>query len=186
MSRALDGGSGGGGGGGNPPSPKPKAGPLGANPSLITATGGLFGTNNVLLVPFYDTRVNQSFFVLYDPTNFNCEDDCFYDFRLEDVQAAHNIDIHKVYFLYRDLGKVKFTVTVTATEFNRVTKKETTVSKSVQVTWGSGDNKLHSYFVDLKVVGERPQLHLFRKADAGPLAIVRAILIGHSDEGQIL
>ena len=168
------------------PTPTPKQGTPGANPSLVTSTGGLFGFNNILLVPFYDIRLNRTYFIMYDPSNFNCEDDCVYNFRLEEVVAGREIDVHKVYLQYKDLGKVTFKVIVSATQYNKALKKETINSKTVVVTVGKGDGKIHSYFVDLKVVGERPQISIFRKGNAGPLSIVKVMLCGHSDEGEQL
>lgn len=185
----LDGGNnppepGGGGGGGTK-----KSGPIGGQPSLITSTGGLFGFNNALIVPFFDTRTNLSYFVVYDPTDFNCEEDCLYNFRMESAAPGKEIDVNKIFLEYRDLGPVKFTVIVTATQYNKAKLTEKIQSKSVKVSVGSKnpDGKLHSYYVDLKIVGERPQLSIFRAADAGPLSIVRAIMyIDTGESGEIL
>ncbi len=177
---------GGGGHGGKPYTPPGTTPSLGAQPGLITSTGGLYGQNNVLMAPYYHTLTGRFCFLYYDPNDFNCEDDCTYYFRMEDVQAGRAIDVHKVYFQYRDLGAVKFTTTVTATQYDKATKTEKINTQSVSVTWGKGDGKIHSYFVDLKVVGERPQLSVFRAANAGPLSFIRGLLIGHSDEGQQL
>lgn len=160
--------------------PKPTAPPnTGTNTALLTTSGGLYGYDNVLLVPFYNAINGFSYFLNYDPANFNSEVDCVYYFRLESVKPGRAIDVHKVYFEYRDLGAVKFTTTVTATQYDRATKRETEQSKSVISSMGKGDRKIHTLFVDLKVVGERPQLMLLRKANAGPLAIIRAMLIGN-------
>lgn len=184
----LDGGSNPpdpGGGGGTPK----KSGPLGGVPSLITSTGGLFGFNNALLVPFFDTRSGLSYFVMYDPTNFNCEEDCVYNFRLESGAPSKEIDVTKIFLEYRDLGPVTFTIIVTATQYNKALRKEKVVRKEVSVSVGTkkADNKIHSYYVDLKLVGERPQLSIFRAADAGPLSIIRAMMFintGEAPEGE--
>lgn len=171
----------------DPPDPKPKPpskGTVGAaNASLITSTGGLFGSAYALLVPFFDNRSTKFVFAIYDPFNFDCEEDCVYDFRQED-KPGRVIDVHKVYLQYRDIGKVTYIVKVTATQYNRVTGKETIDTKSKTITVGNvkPDLKIHSYFVDLKVQGERPQLNITRKADKGPLSIVTAMLIGNSNE----
>jgi len=182
----------GGGGVAPPPTPSTPPGsatstPLGASPSLITSTGGLYGRGNILLVPFYNEATKLSYFVTYDSSNFNCELDCVYNFRLEEVAAGREIDVHKVFLKLRDLGAVTFSVTVTATQYNKSNQTETVNTQTVVIkNWGIGDKKLHSYFVDLKVVGECPQLSVFRAANAGPLAIIKAMLCGHSDEGAQL
>lgn len=183
-------------GGSNPKNPgggipgKPKAsGPLGGQPSLITSTGGLFGFNNALIVPFFDIRTNLSYFVVYDPTDFNCEEDCLYKFRLESGEPGKEIDVVKIFLEYRDLGPVKFNVIVTATQYNKAKREEKIQRVSVPVSVGNKnpDNKIHSYYVDLKVIGERPQLSIFRKADAGPLSIIRAVMVIATSEsgGQL-
>lgn len=174
--------------GGNPKPPKP-SGPLGGQPSLITSTGGLFGFNNALLVPFFDTRLNLSYFVVYDPADFNCEEDCVYNFRLESGAPGKEIDVVKIFLEYRDLGPVTFSVAVTATQYNKSKKKETIQRVEVSVSVGTKkpDKKIHSYYVDLKVVGERPQLSIVRKADAGPLSIIRATMfLATGEEGDVL
>lgn len=183
----VDGGPG--GGGFTPPGNKPplaSKGPVGASPTLLTATGGLFGLNNALLAPFVDTRNGKNYFVIYDPTNFNCEDDCVYNFRLESLKPGRNIDVHKVMIEYRDLGPVKFYVSVTATQYNKALKKETMVTAPLKpvatVLKGKGDKKIHTTWIDLKVVGERPQLTILRKANDGPLSIARVLLVGNSSE----
>lgn len=183
---SQDGGPGGGGygGGGKPPGGGSKSkGTVGSQPSLITSTGGLYGYNNALLIPYQDAN-GRTYLVIYDPANYNTEEDCVYEFKLEDISPGRAIDIHQVYFQYRDLGLVNFTVTVRGTLYDRATKKETLVSKTVIVKWGTtnADRKIHSYYVDLKTVCERPQLRVVRKADQGPLAIIRAMMFGNSDE----
>lgn len=174
----------------DPPDPKTPVKKSGAstaaNISLLTSTGGLIGTNLVLLTPFYNAISKKYYFTIYDSSNFDTEEDCVYNFKMEDVQSGRNIDIHKVYLQYRDIGKVKFTVTVFATQYNKVKKTEKIVSDFQEVSVGTkkGDGKIHSYFVDLKVTGERPQCVITRKAADGPLAIVMAKMIGDVSEEQ--
>ena len=178
-----DGGS---GHGTKPYSPPGTTPSLGAQPGLITSTGGLYGQNYVLMAPYYHTLTGRFCFLYYDPNDFDCEDDCVYDFPMEDIQAGRAIDVHKVFLTYRDLGAVKFKLSVSATQYDKATKTEKVNSQTVNIAWGKGDKQLHSYYVDLKVVGERPQLHIYRAANSGPLSITRAIMCGHGDEGQQL
>jgi hypothetical protein len=168
--------------------PKPAPGKGGgkaaaSNISLLTSTGGLFGTAFVLITPFLNVQSGNYGFLITDPTDFNCEEDCVYNFRQED-KPGRVIDVHKVYLQYRDLGKVSFLATMTATQYNRDTNKETIDTDSKLVTVGNTkpDKKIHSYFVDLKVQGERPQLSITRKAGKGPLSIVTAMMIGNANE----
>lgn len=180
------------GGGGRPPSggvTKPSTGVPGTAKSLanVTSTGGLQGSLGLLLTPFFVNNIRRFAFFAYDTTDFDCEEDCVYNFKMEDVKIGRVCDIHKVYFQYRDIGKVTMTWTVSAYLLNRTTGKESFPSKSKTVTVGGlSDNKIHSKFVDLKITGERPQLSLLRKANNGPLAIITAMFVGNmSEEEQV-
>src|SRR6266566_4881483 len=78
-----------GGGGREPPEPgitKPLAtntSLIGNNPGLITSTGGLLGTNGLMLTPAFNQITNSSFLLTHNSSNFNCEEDAEYDFRQE-------------------------------------------------------------------------------------------------------
>jgi len=172
---------GGGGGGASPLAPKGAS-----NLSLITSTGGINGTSSLLLVPIYITHLQKFVFASFDPTNFNCEEDCFYNFKMEDMKLGRNVDVHKVYLQYRDLGKVTFTVSVSAMLLNRKTNKSTLNNASKDLILGTGDGLIHSKFIDLKVQGERPQLSITRKANNGPLSIIAAMLVGNMAEEEQL
>lgn len=156
-----------------------------ANISLLTSTGGVVGLLPFLIVPFFDNRTGKFIFAKYDSADFNCEEDCIYNFRQEDLQTGRNIDVSKIYIQYRDIGEVKFDVIVTATLYNRKTKKSKIVHdelENIVVGNKKPTKKIYSLFVDLKVTGERPQLSIVRKKDAGPLSIIKAMMIGDSSE----
>jgi hypothetical protein len=176
------------GGGTKPPSGGGSGAPTGASDfSLITSTGGLTGLINLLVVPFFVKNLNNFIFASYDPTNFNCEENCIYNFKMEDVKPGRSIDVHKVYIQYRDIGKVTVSFTVTATLYDRVKDVSKIVVKTVPKTFGGkADNNIYSKFIDLKITGERPQLSILRKANAGPLAIITAMLVGNSSEEEQL
>jgi hypothetical protein len=176
------GGRGGSGGGGSSPSAPKGATSL----SVVTSTGGLQGTTSFLIVPLLITKLNKFVFATFDPTNFNCEEDCVYQFKMEDVKIGRNVDIHKVYLQLRDLGKVTFNVKIAATLLNRKTNQEQISTKNVDVTFGKGDGLIHSRFIDLKIQGERPQLTITRKANKGPLGIITAMLMGNMSEEEQL
>jgi hypothetical protein len=176
------GGRGGGGGGGSSPSA-----PKGAsNLSIITSTGGLQGLNSLLLVSVFINNLQRYAFATFDPTNFNCEEDCVYKFKMEDIKLGRNVDVHKVYLQLRDLGKVTFNVQVAATLLDRKTNKETISTKNKDVVFGTGDGLIHSRFIDLKIQGERPQLIVTRKAKKGPLGIITAMFVGNMVEEEQL
>lgn len=173
-----------GGGGGSKPA-TPSGPPRGAvSLSTITSTGGLLGSLGVLLVPFFLNSINRNVFAIYDITNFNTEEDCVYNFKMEDVKPGYDIDVHLVYLQYRDIGKVSINVAISTMQFNRNTGKSTPQMKQRNITiGGNNDNVIYSYFVDMKVTGERPQLVITRKANKGSLCLITAKLVGNIESG---
>ena len=187
----IDGGTapvgphGGGTGGGVKPTSGPPTGAV--NLSNLTSTGGMFGGIGLLLVPVLLSSNGRNVLALYDATDFNCEEDSQYYFKVEDVKPGRAIDVHKVYLQYRDIGKVKFTVSVRVWQFNKTTNKTKLVQKSVTVTVGGlNDNVIYDRFIDLKVIGMRPQLSILRKGSDGPICLITAMMIGNvAEEDQL-
>lgn len=175
-----------------PPEPKQPqpTGPASnaANISLITSTGGLIGINWILLTPFYDSRIKTFYFAIYDSNNFDCEEDAFYDFKMEDVHPGRNVDVHKVYLQYRNIGIATFTINVTVVQYDKVKDKTKfiTIPKVIKIGTAKPDSKIYDKYIDLKIVGLRPQLRISRKANSGPLSIVTAMLVGNMAEEQLV
>ena len=102
-----------GGGGGKPPGTT-----LGGSPGLITSTGGLYGTNGLLLVPSYNIITGKAFITLIDATNFNCEENSQYTFRQEANYGnipgeGRSCSIHLIILKYREIGSVSFNINIT-------------------------------------------------------------------------
>lgn len=186
----LDGG--GRGGTNGPPSlpaPPPSRGTNpGGSPGLLTSTGGLFGLTGALFAPFLDSKTGANYALLFDPSDFNCEEDAFYDFKVEDINPGRSCDIHKLVVIYRNLGLVKVTFGVRA--YLPLVKKDQDkfVTKTVTKMLGTKvpNFKLYTINIDLVVSGERPQVFMSRKADDGPLTIINVIMVGDAGETKLL
>jgi hypothetical protein len=166
----------------------------GNSPGLLTSTGGLFGTIGALIVPVLSLNNNKVYFCTIDPANFNCEEDCIYNFPQENIKVGYAISSYKIIVIYRNLGLV--TVTFNLTVFRRglttyggkkniatVTQgKYNTESKTMILGSSKPDNQL--YTIDFNIInsGDRPQLSILRKANAGPFSLISATLVGNLEE----
>ena len=175
-----------------PPNPGTGSSNSGLSPGLITSTGGLFGTTGALLVPLRDIRTNVYYIGIWDPTNFNTEEDCYYYFRQENIKVNYAVSSYKAIIIYRNLGIVTVTFNITTFRKGLTTynKNKATIqpgsynTKSTTLVLGtsSADGKLYTLDVDIVNDGERPQFWFSRKANAGPLSIVSASIYGNADE----
>jgi len=166
---------------GKTPPPATASPTIGGSPALLTSTGGLYGVNPLLLVPFYNNTSNKYSVNIYNTNSFNSEEDCQYDFPVEDIVIGRNINISKVIIVYRDFGKVQFTLSCTT--YSAKLDTFNTVSRQYMIG-GKNDNKLHTTKCDFVTVGERPQLSILRKAGQGNLSLVSVTMVGHSSEEQ--
>lgn len=151
------------GGGGGSSSPTP------INLANLPVTGGLAGFNQALLVPGFDDLAQVNLFYVIDPTDFNCEEDVEYDFKLEEIVQGNDVTVHNVLIRYRDLGIVRLTVYISSTDIDKTVVKDITLGTS------NADGKLHTYKVDMKGTMEAPQLKIIRRANNGPLCITKVI-----------
>lgn len=183
----------------HPPSPKPKPpapkhGNLGGSPGLITSTGGLYGDEFALLVPFYDSKNRNTSLNVFDSTNFNTEEDAFYYFPCPDINPGRAVTVHQVAIIYRELGLAKFSVGVIVyirrTDTFKFIEKELEIKnispRINDVNFAFPDEKLHTVYANLKIDGERPQVYIRRKIDDGPLSIVEVCIAGHKDVIELM
>lgn len=166
------------------PTPKPGSGaPAGVSPSLITSTGGLNGGAFVLMYPAFINTSSNYGFIQFDPFNFDTDEDCTYEFKTELGLLARNITTHHLVILYRDLGAVKFTANLEI--YLRESDSFKVQSKEIKMG-GSKDNKLHTKKVGFALTGERPKLSFTRKANDGPLSLIRVMLCATQSEEDII
>lgn len=177
-------------GGGSQGSGSGGAGAQGAvNLALLPTTGGLIGYQVNMLYPIFDQLTSQNMIYLMDSNNFNTEEDVEYDFRVEEFEPGNEATIHRIVIRYRDLGIVTFTVAVVSA---------TIISKGINTTIGSGNartytvgnsvptGKIFTLLAALKVTTEAPQVKLFRKAGAGPLAVTKVKVWASYGDGDII
>lgn len=169
------GGGGGGTGGGNPGTPS--GGRSGIPPG---ENGGVSANNYVLLVPVQNVNSGLSYFGFYDVTNLNDVDDgSYYNYRTEEVDINRVPTIRRVAINYLDLGLLKLTLTLNATN-----DLQQAVSNSVTVQLGNNvaTNALMTKIVDISLTGFQPQLLIKRNGNDGPMAIVSVTLYGEVEE----
>lgn len=168
---------------------------LSANPGLLTSTGGLYGLNGVLLSPVYNTVTNKSFILSMDPTNFNCEENCEYDFPQEipprnAPQEGRDVNCHLVILKYREIGYASLTLNITT--FQKNTDSFNTYSYPVSIPpipltskarkQSFPDNRIHTLRIPIDVPGERPQITVTSNGSAGGYSIISIVLCGNADE----
>jgi hypothetical protein len=149
-----------------------------SSPGLLTSTGALNGTNPILAFAFSDINIGNSFISIMDVTNFNCEEDCSYTYRVEDIIEGHKPTIRRARIRYRDLGLVKVTFTLTG-------ENAVPLTSTVNLG-GKADGKIKTAYADFVLTSLAMQLSLFRKAGDGPLSIISVTLEGVEGDGDEL
>lgn len=179
---------------GNKPGSGKSASNIGANPGLVTSTGGIIGFSGYLLSPVFNTVTKNSYVLVMDPNNFNCEEASQYVFPqtippLNAPQEGRDVSCHLMILKYRELGVASFTITIWT--FNKTTDSFQSVTYNISIPAiplkGSRkllfpDGKIHTLRIPIQVNGERPQPVIFSNANAGPYSIVSLTLCGNTDE----
>jgi hypothetical protein len=182
------------GGPGPPPPSAPPPTPPAIYPSLLTSTGGLYGTYGAMLTPYYNTVNKRSYVLIHDPTNFNCEENGEYDFRQEIpvvngmAQEGRDVSCHLIILKYREIGVAIFNVNVTV--YRKLTDDFATKSIPIAINNITSnrksfpDRRIHTRRVGLSpvITGERPQVTLTYSANSGPWAVTSLTLCGDGDE----
>jgi hypothetical protein len=149
---------------------------------LPSSFGGLFSPAGVVaLYPCLDLAGNGSEYRIFDvsqPPNDTINGSS-YSWRVEQVESYRNPTIRKLFWTFTDLGQVTVTWTLTGT--NELFK---VVSQTATVTVGNVNPTYQSmtYEVDINLTAMNLQLSVQRKAGAGPLSIVRIVLVGECEE----
>lgn len=174
-------------GGVNPPSGDTPSGSgggsgPGGNPTIdlsqVTSTGGLSGLQGAVIVfgksDFFEQAVGWEF----DITDFNCEEEAEYHFKIEEVEVYRQPTVTKVILRYRDLGKAILTA-----YFVGNVLQDSKVSKMITVVFGGKvDNNIYTTTFDLTCTFEAPQLILTRQALSGPVSLTKVMIeMEHGD-----
>lgn len=171
------GGGGGGGTSGNGP---------GSNPTIdlsqVTSTGGLHGGDGVVLVFGQSLYTQQALGWQFNSTDFNCEEDCEYRFRAEEIEVYRQPTVNNVIIRYRDLGRATLDCFFAGNNLG-----EAVISKIVTVVFGGKkDGKIYTTKFDLTCTFEAPQLIITRDASSGPVSITKALVeMEHGDAKPI-
>jgi hypothetical protein len=175
----LDGGiqtpAGGGSGGGTTNSP-------GSNPTIdlsnVSSTGGLSGSKGLVLVFGKGIFLQQSLGWQFDSTNFDCEEDSEYRFKVEEIEVYRQPTVNNIIIRYRDIGQATINCFIAGNVLGSAV-----VSKIVTVVFGGkADNKIYTTKFDLTFTCEAPQLIITRNANSGPDSIVKVLMeLQHGD-----
>jgi hypothetical protein len=178
----------------NPTSPSaPNNNTLGANPGLVTSTGGLTGATGLLMTPFINPQ-GFSFVAIHNQTNFDCEEFASYYYPQAIPQVQGNpyqegcvVNCNRIKLKYRELGVATFSINITIYVPNM--DSFTTYSFPVKIynpfnRKSFPDEKIHFRSVGISPVvsGERPQVSITRNANSGPISITSLVLCGLADE----
>jgi hypothetical protein len=168
----LDGGiqlpsGGSGGSGGGSPSNNPTI-----DLSNISSTGGLSGGKGLVLVFGQSILAQQSLGWQFDSSNFNCEENCEYRFKIEEVEVYRQPTVDKIIIRYRDFGQCTLNCFISGNVLG-----DSKVSKIVTIVFGGkADKKIYTTSFDLTCTFEAPQLIITRNADSGPVSIVKVLM----------
>lgn len=190
MAQVIDRDRGDGNGTFNPPV---KSGTSGSNksnfsPNLLTSTGGLFGNTGALMTAYIGTN-GKCYIAIHDQTSFDSEEDAEYDYPQMTPPSQYQdlrIQTYNLIMLqYRELGTAKFTISIDY--YNRINDQY--LNKQIPISISNTgkrktfpDGKLHTRYIDFVISGERVQIKILRKANSGPLSIVKCIPCGSADE----
>lgn len=144
----------------------------------VTTSGGLTGSKGAVLFFGASTFIAQPLVWFADPTNFDCEDDVEYHFKIEEIEVYRQPTVDKVIFRYRDLGKVTVTCFISGNVL-----QNSAVSKFVTVVFGGkADGKIYTTSFDLTCTFEAPQLIVIRPGRSGPMALTKVMMeLVHGD-----
>jgi hypothetical protein len=148
--------------------------------STFGENGGFLATQFFLMVPTQGATGSLAYIGTFSADNYNdTVDGSSYSYRMEDIVVGRVPTVRRIFVVYRDLGLVTVTFTVSATNDNAQV-----VSQSATLTLGNvlPTNTLMSAFFDLVLTGYRPQVSWSRGAGAGPLSIVSVTMTGEYEE----
>lgn len=155
----------------------------GGNPNVnllnLTSTGGLVGNVGVLMVFAFNVLVGNQVYKL-DSTNFDCEEDCEYDFKVEEVEVYRQPTTDKVIIRYRDLGQCSLNLFFVGNVLGNVF-----ASKIVTIVFGGkNDGKIKTATADLVCTFEAPQLIIQRTANSGPVSLTKVLVEYQHGDGK--
>lgn len=111
--------------------------------------------------------------------SFNTEEDCEYRYRVEEIDTDKKATVQRLRVLYRNLGKVKTTFTVTVADGR-------SVSDTLILGDDTADGRIKIARPSTLITGELPQVKITRKAGDGPLSIIGLDIVAPWEEGETI
>jgi hypothetical protein len=172
------------GGGGSGGGSTPGSGPGAPNTYVPLSNGGVFGTQKATLFPVLNATDNRCEFMGFDPTQANNDEfnPSSYSFRVEEIAPYRTPTVRRVILSYFDLGQV--TVVLTLTGSNDV-QQVVSVSRSITLGNNPATGGILTQKVDMQLTAMNQQLNIARAANAGPLSLIKATLIGEYEEVKL-
>jgi len=146
-----------------------------------TSNGGVFAANQVALYPCTNVITGKTEYRTFDPTQPPNDPvlPSSYTWRVEQVLPYRNPTIRKLFWTFTDLGQVSVSWTLTA-----VTEQQKVISQTTSLGVG---NYIPTYAimtveVDINLTGMNLQLSVSKLAGAGPLSVLKVVIIGEVEE----
>lgn len=150
------------------------------NPVPFSENGGFSATTFFMFMPATFLSNGAPFIAIFDPSDFNDDNDASsYSWRVEDVVVGRIPVVRRVVLVYTDLGNATITVTLSGTNDSN---NKVTASRKISIGTDGKSGELLTKFVDISLTAFRPQLTISREANAGPVSIISATLIGEVEE----
>jgi hypothetical protein len=143
------------------------------NPS----NGGIPGPLNLLLIPCQQ-------FGTQEVLSFNTDDfndasfGSFYNWKVEEIAAGRTPSCTRQIIIFRDLGVVLLTATLSGYNQNLADNPFTSVSESFTIGTAGATQKLGAVVRGLSLTAQNLQYTITRGADAGPVSITKVRLEG--------
>jgi hypothetical protein len=148
---------------------------------LPSSLGGVFGISQVCLYPCLNLVTGLSEYRTFDTTQPQNDpmNPSSYSFKVEQFKVYRNPTIRKILWTFKDLGQVAVTWTITGTNEN-----QQVVSQSTSVGVGNAvpTKAIMTVEVDLNITAMNMQLSVAKAAGAGPMSILKVVLIGEIEE----
>ena len=145
---------------------------------MAQSNGGISQSSRISAYPMTSVVTGQGGLYAFDPTTgYNdTTNPANYFYRIEEVVPGKTPTVNELIVVYRDLGLVTVTFTLTATnDDGKIVSNSAVVSLGNAAPTGRVMTKNN---IGLTLTGQNLQLSFSRAANAGPLAIVKVLLKG--------
>jgi hypothetical protein len=144
------------------------------------SNGGISSNSRVSIYPMIDTRTGASGLYAFDAPNGGYNDlnnPSNYFYRMEEIIPGKTPTVNGLVVVYRDLGPVRVTFNISASNDlgNVITATTGIVSLGNTVPTGRIITRNN---IGIAITGQNLQLSWTRAAGAGPLSIVKILMYG--------